>query len=131
MLGDINYWRVSTLVLPVLLGNTMNEAAHGWIARNLGDNTTYEKGRVLFNPLRHIDLFATIILPALLVVGRAPFIFGWVKPVPVYFQKLCHPRRDMFVVAAAGPFANLVLAVGSGILLHVTAFFFSGGGNMA
>jgi Zn-dependent protease len=118
-------------MLPVLLGITMHDAAHGWVARKLGDNTAYEKGRVSFNPFRHIDLFGTIILPALLVVCRSPFNSGWVMPVPVHFQKLRHLRRDMVIVAAAGPFANLVLAVGSGILVHVTAFFSGGGGNMA
>jgi Zn-dependent protease len=121
--GDINYWLVSTFVLPVLLGITLHEAAHGWVAWKLGDNTAYEKGRVSFNPIRHIDLFGTIILPALLVLGRAPFIFGWAKPVPVYFRNLRHPRRDMVLVAAAGPLANIILAVGAGLLLHFTAFF--------
>jgi Zn-dependent protease len=70
-----------------------------------------------------MDPFGTLIVPALAVVGRAPFIFGWPKPLLVYLQKLRHPKRDMFIVAAAGPFANLVLAVGSDILLHVKAFF--------
>lgn len=123
MFGDINYWLVSTFVLPVLLGITLHEAAHGWVAWKLGDNTAYDKGRVSFNPFRHIDLFGTIVLPALLVFARAPFIFGWAKPVPVHFRNLHNPRRDMVLVAAAGPFANLLLALGAGILLHLTAFF--------
>ena len=121
-----NYWRVSTFVQPVLLGATMHEAAQGWDVRTLGDNTAYEKGRVSFNPLWHIGLFGTIIRQALLVVGRASFIFGWAKPVPVYFNKLRHPRGDMVIFAAAGPFTNLVLSVGSGLLLHVTALFSAG-----
>ncbi|MDA0368919.1 MAG: site-2 protease family protein [Proteobacteria bacterium] len=127
MLDDINYWLVSTFVLPVLLGITLHEAAHGWVAWKLGDNTAYDKGRVSFNPFRHIDLFGTIVLPALLVFARAPFVFGWAKPVPVHFRNLHHPRRDMVLVAAAGPFANLLIAVGAGILLHFVAFIPSGG----
>jgi Zn-dependent protease len=123
MLGDINYWLVSVFVLPVLLGITMHEAAHGWAAWKLGDDTAYVKGRVSFNPFRHIDLFGTVILPALLVLGRAPFVFGWAKPVPVYFQRLRRPRRDMVLVAAAGPAANLIIAVGAGIVLHFNASF--------
>ena len=92
----------SIWVIPVLLAITLHEAAHGWAAWKLGDDTAYRLGRVTFNPLAHIDLFGTIILPAILIsAGGIPF--GWAKPVPVNFGRLGHPRRDMVMVAAAGP----------------------------
>ena len=112
----------SVWVLPVLLAITLHEAAHGWAAWRLGDNTAYMLGRVSFNPFRHIDLFGTIILPALLIFTRAPFLFGWAKPVPVRFGALRHPRRDMVLVAAAGPAANLILAFLAALVLHTVKF---------
>jgi len=109
----------STWVLPVLLAITLHEAAHGWVAWKLGDDTAYKLGRVTFNPLAHIDRFGTIILPAMLLLLRAPFLFGYAKPVPVRFNRLRRPRRDMVLVAAAGPATNLLLATVSAALLHV------------
>jgi len=111
-------YTASTWVLPVLLAITLHEAAHGYVAWRLGDDTAYRQGRVTFNPLRHVDTFGTIILPALLLLLRAPFLFGWAKPVPVQFRNLRRPRRDMVIVAAAGPATNLILATISALLFH-------------
>ena len=118
--GDISemIYTASTWVLPVLLAITFHEAAHGWAAWRLGDDTAYQRGRVTFNPLKHIDLFGTILLPAFLLLVRAPFLFGWAKPVPVAFGRLRQPRRDMVLVAAAGPGTNMILATVSAILFH-------------
>ena len=110
---------VSVWTLPVLLAVTLHEAAHGWVAWRLGDDTAYRMGRVTFNPLRHIDLFGTVLLPSLLLFfsgGRV--MFGFAKPVPVNFSRLGRPRRDMVLVAVAGPGTNLALAVVSAALLH-------------
>lgn len=112
-------YTASLWALPILLAITLHEAAHGWAAWKLGDDTAYRLGRVSFNPLRHIDGMGTILLPALLIVARAPFLFGWAKPVPVNFSRLGNPRRDMVLVAAAGPAANLGLAVMSALLFHI------------
>ncbi len=116
---DSLLYKASVWVLPVLIAITLHEAAHGFVAWRLGDDTAYEKGRVTFNPLRHIDPFGTIVLPAMLLLLRAPFLFGWAKPVPVAFHRLRHPRRDMVLVAAAGPGMNLILAVTSALLIHL------------
>lgn len=109
----------TTWVLPVLLAITLHEAAHGWVAWKLGDDTAYKLGRVTFNPFAHIDRFGTVILPLMLFALRAPFMFGYAKPVPVRFNRLGRPRRDMVLVAAAGPLTNLLLATISAALLHV------------
>ncbi len=111
-------YTASTWVIPVLFAITLHEAAHGYVAWRLGDDTAYRQGRVTFNPFRHVDPFGTIILPALLLVLRAPFLFGWAKPVPVHFGRLRQPRRDMVIVAAAGPAANLILATISALLFN-------------
>lgn len=111
---------VSIWVVPALIAITFHEAAHGYLAWRLGDDTAFRMGRVTFNPLKHIDGFGTIVLPALLLLLRAPFIFGWAKPVPVNFARLRNPRRDMVLVAAAGPATNLALAIASAWLLHVS-----------
>lgn len=117
--GDLAY-AASTWVLPILIAITFHEAAHGYAAWKLGDDTAYSRGRVTFNPLRHIDPFGTIILPAMLFL-TTPFVFGWAKPVPVAFHRLHRPRRDMILVAAAGPGINVTLAVISALLINVTA----------
>jgi Zn-dependent protease len=111
----------STWVLPVLLAITLHEAAHGFAAWKLGDDTAYLLGRVTMNPLKHIDPIGTVLLPAALFFFNAPFMFGYAKPVPVNFRRLKHYRRDMMLVAAAGPGTNLALAIVSALLLHVTA----------
>lgn len=117
---DIDFFALSTWILPVLLAVTLHEAAHGWFAWRLGDDTAYRLGRVTFNPLRHIDGFGTIALPALMwLASGGRMMFGYAKPVPVNFQRLGQPRRDMVVVAAAGPAANLVLATASAGLIHL------------
>src|SRR2546428_13637638 len=116
---------LATIVLwavPVVLAITLHEAAHGFVARQFGDQTAYMLGRVTLNPLKHIDPIGTIAVPGFLiavsVLTRAPlFIFGWAKPVPVNFGNLRHPKRDMFWVAGAGPFANFVMAVAWAFLL--------------
>ena len=114
-------YTATTWVLPVLFAITLHEAAHGFVAWRLGDDTAYRLGRVTFNPLRHVDAFGTVILPALLLLIRAPFLFGWAKPVPVAFGRLRQPRRDMVLVALAGPGANLILATISAVLFHIIA----------
>ncbi len=111
----------SIWVIPVLLAITMHEAAHGWAASKLGDDTALRMGRVTFNPLAHIDLFGTIILPAILI-SAGGILFGWAKPVPVNFGRLGRPRRDMVLVAAAGPAINIGLAIVSALALHLLPF---------
>jgi len=122
MMTDIDVagllYTASVWVLPVLLAVTFHEASHGFVANMLGDATAKNLGRVTFNPLKHIDLFGTILLPALLLLGSGGrFMFGYAKPVPVNFSRLNRPRRDMVFVAAAGPGANLILAVLSAVAL--------------
>ena len=112
----------STWVLPVLLAITLHEAAHGFVAHHFGDDTAWQLGRVSLNPLRHIDPFGTLFLPALLLLTHAPFLFGYAKPVPVKFAQLRNPRRDMIWVAAAGPVMNLALATAAALLLHTVDF---------
>lgn len=96
--------------IPVVIAIVIHEVAHGWVACWCGDDTAKRYGRLSLNPLRHIDVFGTIILPVLLLVSHAGFLFGWAKPVPVNYTALRHPRRDVILVAAAGIVANLLLA---------------------
>lgn len=112
---------LSVVALPTIFAITFHEAAHGFVAHRLGDDTAFRQGRVTFNPLRHIDPFGTVILPLLLFIG-AGFIFGYAKPVPVRFDKLRHPRADMIWVALAGPATNILLAFASAALLYVVPF---------
>ena len=109
----------STWVLPVLLAITLHEAAHGFAAWRLGDDTAYKLGRVTLNPLKHVDPVGTILLPAMLFFLHSPFMFGYAKPVPVTFRRLKSFRRDTILVAAAGPGTNLALAIISALLLHL------------
>lgn len=113
---------VSIWLLPVLVAITFHEAAHGYVARFLGDETAARLGRVSLNPLRHIDPFGTIILPALLLLARSPFLFGYAKPVPVNFRALRHPRSGMVLVAAAGPAMNIGLAIIAALGFHLLVY---------
>jgi Zn-dependent protease len=115
-------YTASTWVLPVLIAVTLHEAAHGFVAHRLGDDTAYRLGRVTFNPFKHIDLFGTILMPAVLLLVRSPVLFGYAKPVPVNFHALRHPRRDMVLVALAGPGINLALAIAAALLFHLVAY---------
>ena len=112
-------YSASTWVIPVLIAITFHEAAHAFAAWRLGDDTAYRMGRMTFNPLKHVDPFGTVMLPALLLVLQAPFLFGWAKPVPVNFAKLRNPRGHMVLVAAAGPAINLGLATVSAVLIRL------------
>ncbi|MBS1225813.1 MAG: site-2 protease family protein [Proteobacteria bacterium] len=102
------------LAPPLLLAITLHEVAHGWVALRCGDTTAKAQGRLSLNPLRHIDPVGTVLVPGLLAVFGG-FIFGWAKPVPVNFHRLRQPKRDMALVALAGPGANLVMALGWGL----------------
>jgi Zn-dependent protease len=113
---------ISTWIIPVIIAVTFHEAAHGAAAYLLGDDTAWRLGRVSFNPIKHIDPFGTILLPGFLLLAHAPFLFGYAKPVPVNFQKMRSPRRDMVLVAAAGPATNIVLAIVAGLAFHIVAY---------
>ncbi len=119
MAGMDIFYLLAVWAVPVLVAITFHEAAHGYVAWRLGDDTAKRQGRVTFNPLRHIDPFGTIILPAILLLLKTPFLFGYAKPVPVNFGRLRRPRQDMVLVALAGPGINLALAVGSALLVHL------------
>lgn len=112
-------YSASTWLLPVIIAITFHEAAHGFAARLLGDDTASRLGRVTLNPLKHIDPFGTILLPGLLLLVRSPFLFGYAKPVPVNFRALRNPRRGMVLVAAAGPATNIVLAILAALSFHL------------
>ncbi len=114
--------QISVWLLPILIAVTFHEAAHGFVAHLLGDDTAWRQGRVSFNPFKHIDPFGTIVLPVLLLLARSPFLFGYAKPVPVNFRALRHPRRDLILVAAAGPAINLVLAALSAAAFHLVDY---------
>ena len=105
--------QIAIWALPVLAAIVFHEVAHGWVANRLGDPTAKQLGRLTLNPIPHIDLFGTIILPLLLILVRAPFLFGYAKPVPVNYHNLKNPKRDMIWVALAGPATNILLAFGS------------------
>ncbi len=110
-------------VIPVIIAITFHEAAHGFVAYLLGDQTAWRLGRVSFNPLKHVDPVGTIVLPGILLLLHAPFLFGYAKPVPVNFRALHKPRRDMVLVAAAGPGINIVLAVIAALAFHLVGYF--------
>jgi Zn-dependent protease len=116
------FYTISIWLLPVLIAITFHEAAHGYAARSLGDDTASKLGRVSLNPLRHIDPFGTVLLPGLLVLSRSPFLFGYAKPVPVNFQSLRNPRIGMALVAAAGPAMNIGLAFVAALSFHLVAY---------
>ena len=110
-------------VLPAIIAITFHEAAHGFVAHLLGDDTAWWLGRVSFNPLKHVDPFGTVLLPGMLLLFHSPFLFGYAKPVPVNFRALRRPRRDMVLVAAAGPAMNIALGLLAALALHITSYF--------
>src|SRR4029453_3865099 len=121
---DFSLATIVLLAVPMVFAITLHEAAHGYVARMFGDQTAWMLGRVTLNPIKHIDPVGTILVPGMLLLlakffGGPAFIFGRAKPVPVNFGNLRNPKRDMFWVAGAGPFANFVMAVGWALLLRV------------
>jgi len=115
-------YTISVWILPLVIAITFHEAAHGFVAHHFGDNTAWERGRVSFNPLKHIDPFGTLILPAVLLLSHSPFLFGYAKPVPVNFRALRNPRIDMVWVALAGPATNIALALVAAAAFHLLPF---------
>jgi Zn-dependent protease len=114
------------VILPLIFAITLHEAAHGWVAKILGDKTAYLLGRVSLNPIRHIHWFGTIVLPLLMLIVSmrtmgVPFLFGWAKPVPVNWENLRNPRRDKALVAVAGPLSNIIMAFFWGLIAMVAA----------
>lgn len=114
------YQLFAIAVLPTLFAIVVHEVAHGWVAYRLGDSTAYMLGRLSFNPLKHIDPIGTILVPALLIF-TVGFAFGWAKPVPINWRNLHHPKRDITLVAIAGPGANLLMAIGWGLVAKIAS----------
>ncbi len=115
---NISLYDISVWVLPLIIAITFHEAAHAFVAHRLGDNTAYNLGRVSFNPFKHIDPFGTVLLPGILLLSHAPFLFGYAKPVPVNFRKLNNPRIGMVWVALAGPVTNIALGLLAALAFH-------------
>lgn len=116
---------VAVAIIPLILAITVHEAAHGWLANRLGDKTALMLGRITLNPAKHIDPLGTIVIPILMLLFSG-FIFGWAKPVPVNWQNLNHPRRDMAWVALAGPGANLIMALFWALVAKLVIVLLSG-----
>ena len=114
-LSPIQYFTIS--IIPVLLAITVHEAAHGYAAKYFGDKTAYFLGRITLNPIKHIDPVGTVVIPGMLLLLSAPFLFGWAKPVPVNFSNLKNPKKDMMWVALAGPASNFAMAIIWAIIL--------------
>ena len=119
---NITFYDISVWILPIVIAITFHEAAHGFVAHRLGDDTAFNLGRVSFNPIRHIDPFGTLMMPAILLMAHSPFLFGYAKPVPVKFAALRNPRSDMVLVALAGPATNIALALVAALAFHTLAF---------
>jgi Zn-dependent protease len=119
---NLSLYTISVWVLPLVVAITFHEAAHGFVAHRFGDNTAWQLGRVSFNPLRHIDPFGTLLLPAMLLFAHSPFLFGYAKPVPVNFRNLNNPKLDMVWVALAGPATNILLALAAALAFHALPF---------
>jgi len=111
--------RVVVWILPVIFAITVHEVAHGWVAKKKGDNTAFMLGRLTLNPIKHIDLLGTIVIPGLLLVTGTGMIFGWAKPVPVDSRHFKNPRKDMALVAIAGPVSNILMAIGWALLIRL------------
>jgi Zn-dependent protease len=116
---NISAYQLSVWVLPLILAITFHEAAHGFVAHRLGDDTAFKLGRVSFNPIKHIDPFGTLLLPGMLLLSHSPFLFGYAKPVPVKFGSLRNPRIGMVLVALAGPATNIILAIVAAAGFHM------------
>ena len=119
---NVTAYQLSVWVLPLVLAITLHEAAHAFVAYRLGDDTAWKLGRVSFNPVKHIDPFGTILLPAMLLFAHSPFLFGYAKPVPVNFRALRNPRQDSIWVAAAGPATNFFLAMLVALAFHLLVY---------
>jgi Zn-dependent protease len=119
---NITPYGISVWVFPLIIAITFHEAAHGFVAHRLGDNTAFDRGRVSFNPLKHIDPFGTLMLPAMLLLTHSPFLFGYAKPVPVNFRALRNPRIGMVWVALAGPATNIALALLAALAFHIVGY---------
>ncbi len=115
--------KVALWIVPIIFAVTLHEAAHGYIALRFGDDTALKLGRITLNPLKHIDLMGTIIIPVVLMLSTG-FIFGWAKPVPVNASRLHHPKRDMAWVALAGPMANFVMALFWGLVFKLSIYLY-------
>jgi Zn-dependent protease len=116
--------KIALYAIPTIFAITLHEAAHGYVAKHFGDYTAYQQGRISLNPLVHIDPIGTIVMPIVLVLVTAgQFVFGWAKPVPVNFSNLRNPKRDMLWVAAAGPGANLCMALLWGLVIRLSFVF--------
>ncbi|WP_150047799.1 site-2 protease family protein [Methylomonas rhizoryzae] len=111
--------RIVVWILPVMFAITVHEVAHGWMAKQFGDKTAYQQGRLTLNPMRHIDPVGTLILPAILLLTFTGFIFGWAKPVPVDARNFKQPRKAMMLVALAGPVSNLLMAAAWALLARI------------
>ena len=112
--------QIAVWAIPILTAIIFHEVAHGWVANKLGDPTALRMGRLTLNPIAHIDLYGTIIIPLFLVLVNSPFVFGYAKPVPVNFFNLRNPKRDMIWVALAGPVTNLLLALIAVLFLRIS-----------
>ena len=115
-------YEISIWAIPAVIAITFHEASHGYVAHVLGDDTAWRLGRVSFNPLVHIDPFGTVVLPVMLLLLHAPFLFGYAKPVPVNFRALRYPRMGTILVAAAGPGMNLLLAAIAALAFHIVGY---------
>jgi len=115
----MNLYTLSVWVIPLVIAITFHEAAHGFVAYQFGDDAAWKLGRVSFNPIRHIDPFGTLLLPAMLLFTQSPFLFGYAKPVPVNFRALKEPRLGMIMVALAGPATNILLALVTAAGFHL------------
>ena len=111
--------RIVVWILPVVFAITVHELAHGWVAKQYGDQTAWVLGRLTLNPLKHIDLVGTLLIPGILLLTGTGFIFGWAKPVPVDPRNFARPRQTMAIVALAGPIANLLMAIGWAVLARI------------
>jgi Zn-dependent protease len=126
-MGELQWLQHITIwALPVLFAITLHEAAHAYAAKRFGDSTAYMLGRMTFNPVKHIDPIGTLLLPLICVMFKFGIVFGWAKPVPINFDALNHPKRDMRWVAAAGPLANLIMAIMWTVVLRISDYFLVG-----